>query len=364
MFLPRQQLFDSGELDTVTGPLSMSTTARAGQTTVLASTAMARRQAWPTGSTDERSAVSASDVPASSNDGSARSRGTRPRGAHRATHRRVATKQGRSRLVVAGTASLAGISAILTGMALAGGGDTPAGDPATTGAAPSMGIGTGVSFTEPATTQGHSETGQPSPRLVPPGIRSRSTLSGRTVTGGDPTTAPDDAGRPQVGIPASAPVTGTGTGTAAGDIPAGAPALPVQPGATAPSTDGASNGPTGTGQVATTGNDPAAPAAGPATSVAVSANPLTNTSPPTAVPPGATPPPGTPPADVVAQTGSATAGTAQAPGASASAGGPASSGPEITVPVPVPTTPGIPLEDLSNSVLELRNIAPVWPHSR
>ncbi len=348
MFLPRQQQFDSAELDTVTGPLSVSTTARAAQST-------AQHRSWPTGSTEEWSAVSASDLPASGSHGSAQSRGTRSRGAHR----RVATKQGRSRLVVAGTASLAGISAILTGLALSGGTDTPAGDTATTGSAPSMGIGAGVSFTEPVTTQGSSDTGQPPARLVPPGTRSRSALSGRTATGSDPAAAPNDAGGPQVGIPAS----GSGTGTG---IPAGAPALPAQPDATAPSTDGASNGPAGTEQVTATGNDPAAPAPSPATSAALSANPPTSTSPPTAVPPTVAPLPGTPPTGAVAQTGGGAAGTAPAPaptsGTGVPAGGQASSGPAIAV--PVPTTSSIPLGDLVNSVVELRDIAPVWPHSR
>ncbi len=355
MFLPRQQQFDSAELDTVTGPLSVSTTARAAQSTLPGFTTVAQHRSWPTGSTEEWSAVSASDLPASGSHGSAQSRGTRSRGAHR----RVATKQGRSRLVVAGTASLAGISAILTGLALSGGTDTPAGDTATTGSAPSMGIGAGVSFTEPVTTQGSSDTGQPPARLVPPGTRSRSALSGRTATGSDPAAAPNDAGGPQVGIPASGPGTGTG-------IPAGAPALPAQPDATAPSTDGASNGPAGTEQVTATGNDPAAPAPSPATSAALSANPPTSTSPPTAVPPTVAPLPGTPPTGAVAQTGGGAAGTAPAPapasGTGVPAGGQASSGPAIAV--PVPTTSSIPLGDLVNSVVELRDIAPVWPHSR
>ncbi len=370
MFTPRQQLSDPVGLDTVTGPISASTSVRRsravrpGQIEVRGSSDVDPRGTRATNSTGGSKPASALDARASSSgttrSGAARSGTARPRGTHRAVQRGAATKQGHGRLVIAGTASLASISALVTGMALSGGHDSQASEIGTTGAAPSTGAAD-RSQQVPGplvTSASRSINRTPLTGLIPAAGHPRSNDSGGRVDGSDPATAAGglsgpEANQPQGGFPTASDSVDVAPGTPGAlgtpGIDTGGNPLPpaAELGVDQPSTGQATTGSVDNGPVA----EPSAGMSQAPTTLVTSPTPSTGL--PTDAPAGATAP-----AD-------GTATTAQSAVSGTSSGGQTPAGqppvvPDATVSPPAASPPPPP----SDTVIELRDVPPVWPHSR
>ncbi|SBW28671.1 hypothetical protein FDG2_5838 [Candidatus Protofrankia californiensis] len=337
MFIPRQQLRNSGELDTLSGPIPFSASARRSDWTTGRTTSGIQRIGGREARTAIRSVGRTTGTPVpetfDSGTGGTQSDDRRSSGTRRGAHRDVAARQGRSRLVVTGTASIAGISALLTGMALASSHDEQTVELGAAAAAPSVGLGDTPSAFRPTAIRTPRDAHRPWARLAAPPQTAATPNPGipeTGSTGNDLLWAAGVLDSTGMDLP-QASSTYPGTTTSGIDPPARPLAPSTQPGVDQPpSTGGAAAEPVDNGQVGEPAGEPSVttsrePGAGQTPSAEVPASTPATTSLATTTPP-ATPLPapsatggGSAPArqlpENAAAAGAANSGTAAAPAA-------------------------------------------------